>query len=488
MHPGQDLRPDASASRQETFGDKATPRSQTFDLGLVDERYFIIEPVQVTRYCLEHWEEVRGLVDCHSIASHDGRRYRLDPRAYIDSFRLFQILLEQKERLLEPIVYGEAIASSQFYDKVHEFGSLEYGEKSLRYQAYEAPKAQRKGEPAMRVFFDFETCFEPGQEHKPYLCCFETEAGDQREFLGGGCALDMLRALTELGSDDLVLVAHNANYDCRFVLPFLDSQKVIDKDGRFLAIRGAFVNRVTGRKVRLAIRDSIRMIDMALKKFGEAFNLDVEKEVMPYSLYTPANVAQGSVPMEEALGHVGDGDRAHFLANVERWGARLEGDRLDLLRYLAEYCKIDCRVLKEGYGRFREIMVAHVGLDPSDYLTVKSLGADCCLKEGIYEDVPQVSGIPQTFLSEFIVGGRVMTNSNRPWHVQGPIDDFDAVSLYPSAMKRLGGYLRGAPKPLAPGQLNLDFLAAQDGYFVKLRVLSVGKCRQFPLASAVDPG
>ena len=475
------IRPDASASRQETFGDKAAP---TFDLGLVDDHYFINEKVPVTRYCLEHYEAVKDLEDCHSIFAHEGKRYRRDTGRYIDSFRLFQTLLEQKEHLLESIVYGDAIASSQFYNKIHHFGNLEYGEKNLRYQTYE-PKG--KGEPARKVFFDFETCHEPGQEHKPYLCCYETEDGIQREFLGPGCALDMLRALTELGSEELLLIAHNANYDARFILHFLDHQKVIDKGNRFLAIRGTFVNRVTGRKVRLVVRDSIRMVDMPLKKFGEAFNLDVAKEVMPYSLYTPANVAQGSVPMEEALRHVADGDREQFLANVERWGARLEGDRLDLLRYSAEYCKIDCRVLKEGYERFREMMHEHVGLDPASYLTVQSLGADYCLKEGIYEDVPQVSGIPQAFLSEFIVGGRCMTNSNRSWHVKGPIEDLDATSLYPSAMKRLGGFLKGAPKPLAPDQLNLEHLGRCDGYFVKVRVLSVGKCREFPLASVVDP-
>lgn len=44
-----------------------------------------------------------------------------------------------------------------------------------------------------------------------------------------------------------------------------------------------------------------------------------------------------------------------------------------------------------------------------------------------------------------------MLNNNEKQYVKGQIQDFDAVSLYPSAMKRLGeigGYLKGKPKIL----------------------------------------
>ena len=53
-------------------------------------------------------------------------------------------------------------------------------------------------------------------------------------------------------------------------------------------------------------------------------------------------------------------------------------------------------------------------------------------------------------------------------------------------MRRLCGYLKGAPKILEAGQLSYDFLRRLDCYFVKVRVLKVGKRRQFPLASVKD--
>ena len=228
------------------------------------------------------------------------------------------------------------------------------------------------------------------------------------------------------------------------------------------------------------------MIDMPLRAFGKSFGLAVEKEILPYSLYTPANVALGRVPTAEALAHVEEKDQAHFLANAERWGC-LEGDHLDLIRYSSEYCRLDCSVLRQGYEVFRGWMLEHTQLDPDDYISLQSLAADYMLKEGCHDGVPQLSGVPQAFISQCVVGGRVMTNSGRKWHVKGKIADFDACSLYPSAMRRLGGYLKGAPKVLAPDQLDVEFLRRQDGYFIKIRVTGVGKRRQFPLASVVNP-
>ena len=55
------------------------------------------------------------------------------------------------------------------------------------------------------------------------------------------------------------------------------------------------------------------------------------------------------------------------------------------------------------------------------------------------------------------------------------VDDFDAVSLYPSAMVRLTGFLRGKPKVLK--DLTVDFLKNCDGYFIEIKMTKIGKKR-----------
>ena len=66
------------------------------------------------------------------------------------------------------------------------------------------------------------------------------------------------------------------------------------------------------------------------------------------------------------------------------------------------------------------------------------------------------------------------------------IADFDACSLYPSAMNRMLGYLKGTPKVLQQNMLNYDFLKKQDGYFIRVKILKVGKYLQFPLLSKIN--
>ena len=61
--------------------------------------------------------------------------------------------------------------------------------------------------------------------------------------------------------------------------------------------------------------------------------------------------------------------------------------------------------------------------------------------------------------------------------------DFDACSLYPSAMNRMECYLKGTPKVLNSTQLNYNLISERDGYFIKGKMKSIGKFRQFPLLS-----
>ena len=61
-----------------------------------------------------------------------------------------------------------------------------------------------------------------------------------------------------------------------------------------------------------------------------------------------------------------------------------------------------------------------------------------------------------------------------------PLADFDAVSLYPSAMARMKGFLKGKPKVIT------DFEAIKntaDGYYCCVKITRVGKKYDFPCAS-----
>ena len=84
----------------------------------------------------------------------------------------------------------------------------------------------------------------------------------------------------------ILLIAHNANYDCRFVLKHLTNERPLVKGGRILSCAAVYKKQPTNIK----IKDSFRIINMPLKDFGKSFKLDVEKEIMPYQLYTQEDI------------------------------------------------------------------------------------------------------------------------------------------------------------------------------------------------------
>ena len=120
----------------------------------------------------------------------------------------------------------------------------------------------------------------------------------------------------------------------------------------------------------------------------------------------------------------------------------------DLIKYSSNYCNMDCKALMDGYEVFRGWMLEHTKLDVENFITIQSMASKFMLLTGCYDNVYQISGVLQPFTSRCVVGGRVMTNSNKQYHVKGEIADVGACSLYPSAMYYMDGCLEDKPKTL----------------------------------------
>ena len=88
-----------------------------------------------------------------------------------------------------------------------------------------------------------------------------------------------------------------------------------------------------------------------------------------------------------------------------------------------------------------------------------------------------------------------MTARNERHHTTILLSDFDAVSLYPSAMRQLWTVL-GTPQIIPPEHLSLKFLLEHSftedqldptfkrfisAYVVEIEILSIAKHRDFPL-------
>ena len=137
---------------------------------------------------------------------------------------MFQILIANKDVLLAPINYNEDILKTQVYDKVDTYDTLDYTEKSVKNE-----HCQNRGN------MDTTKCIlilKPLLDNKdktskriPYLWRYETEDGLQREFVGiENCAPDTLENLPN--KPKIMMIAHNSNYDCRFLLKHLSKAKL----------------------------------------------------------------------------------------------------------------------------------------------------------------------------------------------------------------------------------------------------------------------
>ena len=138
----------------------------------------------------------------------------------------------------------------------------------------------------------------------------------------------------------------------------------------------------------------------------------------------------------------------------------------------------------DGYDVFRGWMLAHTELDVDKFITRQSMASTFMMKSGCYDNVYQVSGVMQQFITKCVVGGRVMTANNKQYHVTHNIADFDASALYPSAMHFMDGLLEGLPKVLS--DTSYEFLTQQDGHFIIIEIIKLNKHLDCPLTSNIN--
>ena len=79
---------------------------------------------------------------------------------------------------------------------------------------------------------------------------------------------------------------------------------------------------------------------------------------MPYGVYTHRNVDMGACCVQYALDTILKcEDKQHLLDNIDKWdcvlGKGMNNQIPDLIKYSSNYCKMDCKVVVDGYEAFR---------------------------------------------------------------------------------------------------------------------------------------
>ena len=487
-------------------------------LGLIDEHYFYIKQVPITRYAIENYEEIKDIDDYHKIYKKNAKgKYEKSNTRFLNSLDFVRLLMEYKH-LLEPITLGDEIYKTHYYDKISDIKTLEYSEKTnVRKKIY---KQKEDKLDHLNIFADFETTTEK-PKHKPYILHIRnTKENIIKTFNGENCGKDCLNYLSKL-KRNIRFIFHNAGYDIRFLYKHIMCYEPIE--------RGKFLLRATGRfytgktkYYNIQIQDSFALIPEPLRKFSDMFNITIKKEILPYNLYTTENVSKRFIDKKECIDSVklqykynnSSEDICEkketefvneYLKNVDEWCCEDNG-MIDIINYSIKYCVMDCKVLEVGYNKFKDniLTITDNKIDIDNYVSVASFSLDYLLLKDVFNGVYELSGVPQTFINKCSYGGRTMCRGNEKYassDIDEYIDnessyepdyneiddkilaDFDAVSLYPSAMFRLEGFLKGMPKILE--SLSYETIKNYDGYFIQIIINKVGKHYDFPLMSKV---
>lgn len=539
-----------------TFTDKYGKFKESIKIGLLENHYFHIKKINTCKFAIKNYEEIKDITNWNYIYKKIGNKFYKDEKVSIDSTTLIKTMIEQKDKVLDLITVNNGLMNTQYFKpdcKKLKISSLEYDEDNDVKNITDDPDPKSSGfvrrennffylnnvkydslkklvnsciktkddkiifnhhdrslqktyfykkkliifKPIYKkIFFDFETIVE--DEHKPYLCCFETKEGFKKSFNGFECGLNMLNYIkNKLKYQYCLMIAHNLRYDFSFLAQYLQKLTPILKNSKLMTCGASFYG------MNIKLKDSYTLITMPLSKFPKTFGLEGKKEIMPYGLYTKENVIKKYINIDDIKNYIYTRENSKYLIkcenttsdeffkafkqNCESWKLLNKNGTVDIIEYSRLYCEIDCKILKNGYEKFRGWINDVCDLDIDEQISSASLAHNYFIKQECYEDVKMLGGVPRVFIEKCIVGGRTMSKLNQKIHTKNKrISDFDAVSLYPSAMYELGGYLKGLPKIIEDDQKNFNFLKKQDGYFVECLIKKVGIKRNFPLMSVVN--
>ena len=75
----------------------------------------------------------------------------------------------------------------------------------------------------------------------------------------------------------------------------------------------------------------------------------------------------------------------------------------DLIEYSSICCKMECKVLMDGYSVFREWVLEHTELDVDSCITNRSLASSFLLTSGCCDNVYQMSGVIQQIIKKVLL-------------------------------------------------------------------------------------
>jgi len=489
-------------------------------LGLIADHYFINQPTNITKYAIDEHDSV---VDHISFPTVQRSTRASEHQKGLSSFQVISRLVESMTHLT-PITLAN-VANKQTVDGLMDYehltepvkrcdcsGTCTKGCKLNDYRPYWLSSEKKPFRGCFKNprtdpnrnhelwFVDTETFIDPKVGyHVPYCLCASRytvlpervftleDCFDHHTFYGLDCVQQFLASLTT----NAILYAHNMGFDFRTFVDHIDDLSApIETGTKLKQVQGKY--RFGDNYHHILFKDSMSFFPATpLSKLPGMFNLPCgDKEAFPHSLIRADNIYD-HIPLDECLQHLKPELHQAFIDNATKHGM-LKNGLVDIEAYATRYCSQDVNILGQAVIIFQKQIRKVCSIDIITMLSNPQLADEYLKAEHVYDGCYAISGIAQDFIRRCVVGGRVMSNSNQKYHIIAnpgqELADFDAVSLYPSAMASMKGYLKGLPKVIK--KENIDdwnsFRSSVDAYFVEIEVIDHKIDREFPLMSIKD--
>ena len=480
------------------------------DMGLIREEgmkgdhYIYNKELPIKSYFLKHYDEMIQWANEHNKEPsfmYDKDKFDKRRNCYCKNnkngfIRLFDLIIFAKERgWFKPYSLNDVLTINTNFDRYivnKEIETLEYNDNCIKPIFNKKPKKKNKEIHFEYYYADFEASTQG--YHKPYCVSFSCRDEDVIQTIYGyGCEEEFLNRLPNYS----VVYFHNLAYDGRFLARF-GIRKAIKKAGKILSMELLY------RKKIIYLRDSYAMITSPLKAFPNMFDIKgIQKELYNYNYYTEERVKSNVGLISEAGKFETvpwtENDYKLFNENINSIeGCRIDEDHYNMELYCKFYCEQDVNILKQGHMKFKELVEQELNLNIDESISISSL-ANKYFTQNIYSKINnlyQYSGHLRKFIQGCVKGGRCMTRQNKKWHCTERLYDYDACSLYPSAVYRLK-LATGKPKVIPKQYLGdnkslLKHLMDEQqliptkekfisAFIVDIEITKVGKELAFPI-------
>lgn len=487
----------------------------TFDIALHCDHYFVYEKTIYSSYASKNYNLIKDKKDFQNIHRYYKGGFERKENIYkVTSLELIKNLLNTNMFDKDNVILRTTDEFQKFNDVEDTLELIEDEQEEFKFITREEQN-QKYNKKTIIFYADTETDVSNDEGHEPILLAYtsilnpemvhtftrstfdERGTGLYKQFM-----ISIYNKTTRHNNyGNVIIYFHNLKYDYNVLKGFMHVIGApTEKDGQLYEVKVMF------RKKIFTFRDSLKLTNMRLDQFNEAFELPEiynKKEAINYDYYTKYNINDFKTEVKDYTKGKNSEWKETFKKNLELGifnHEKVNGiEYFNAQSYYKYYLKYDVLILQKGLEKFNENIKeivkrldTHFGktnnINLFDFLTISSLTKYIFSLYGSFDGIYEVNGNLRKYLSNFVTGGRVEVNEHYIKKViKQKIADYDGVSLYPSAIERL---CREKGLPLGKAQTikttdkkELDKL---NYYMVKIKITKINKYQQLPMVSYKD--